>query len=142
MATGVRWATLIEDNPLTLADHVKVRSGMTVADLTQALTNTITFRVFRYANQDNLLSDTSGTEVGTVGTVTVATAVSDTLISNDLWTENGGDPDDGFNLLIDIPAARFPNPLEWYKIEITITLTSGTVFKIIWAAKTTAVAGT
>lgn len=149
MATGIRWATLLEDNPLTVVDHVKMRSGANAVDITQALLSAtpassgaaIAFRVFEYASQADLLSDTGAVEIGTSANVSVATAVFDTLQTNELWTDNGGDPNDGFNLLIDVPPARFPDPSKWYRIEITITPVTGNAFKLVWAANTTPVSG-
>lgn len=142
MATGIRYARLLEDNPLTLADHVKMRSGATSADLTQAALSggSIKYRVFEYANQADAEADSNGTEILTESTLTISAVVFDTLQSNDLWTDNGGDSDDGFNLLVDIPAARFPSAGKWYRIEIKISPPTGDPFKIVWVASTTAVA--
>jgi hypothetical protein len=137
--SGIRWAGMLEDNPLTVMDRIKGTGG---AAITQATINTITYRVFQYDNYNDLLLDQNGSEVGVQASITKADAVFDTLQTDDYWTEvEGGPPDDeGYNFRFTVPPARFPSASKFYRVEITFTPTTGDAFKIVWAVSTTAVA--
>lgn len=143
MSFGLRYAALLEDNPLTLADRIL---GNDVAAITQATINTISFRVWEYASWDDAKLDRDGSEIGTQASLDKTIVVFDTLQTDAYWESPPGSgnaiDDTGYNFRATIPPARFPSAAKWYRVEITFTPTAGDAFKIVWVASTTAVAST
>ena len=92
------------------AFSVYLRVQVNGEPVTQADLSSITWKVFPEAGGDAVAT----------GTLTVATAVYDTLQTGDEWTED----DTGYNVRHDVLATSITNPGR-YVIEYKITPTSG-----------------
>ena len=136
--SGLRWASVLEDNPLVLMDRVK---GHDAANITQASINAISFRVWRYASLADLKSGTNPTEVGTSASLTVANVVFDALqTADEAWTANGGDAA-GYNFKTTIPKARFATA-GYHAVEILFDPAAAGEedFRIAWGVRVDPVA--
>lgn len=137
----IRWAKLLEDNPLLVMDRLR---GLDNAYITQASLATVTYRVFEYASYEDCVLDRNGSEVGVQASVTIASSIFDTLQTDSYWTDDDGVAIDavGYNFRFQVPTARFPNAGKWYGIEFTFTPPIGETWKIKWGASTVAVGST
>lgn len=117
----------IEDTDVAYLARIQTIAG---ANITIAAISTITYAVF----------DLDAVGQGSVasGSVTVASAVYDTLQTGSGWTED----DDGFNFRFVIPYTAFPSPDRQYQVEFTFTPTSGNPFKSLLQVTTFGVQAT
>ena len=88
-------------------------------NITQAAISSITCKVRRYSRATGAASDT-GTP-----TVTVSSAVYDTLQTDDRWKADAT----GYNFSFAVPASAFPAEDE-YTIVFSFTPSSGSVFRL------------
>jgi hypothetical protein len=137
---GIRWACMLEDNPLTILDRVKAGANQL---LLQSMLASISYRVWQYDNREDLLLDRNSTEIGAQTAITISTSVFDILQLDDYWVDADGNPIDaiGYNFRFTVPPARFPAASKWYRVEFTFTPPlGGDPFKLVWGVSTTAVA--
>lgn len=108
-----------EDTPATFLARVE---GVAGDPITQAGLSGITYAVTDMAGD--------GSTQVTTGTVTVATAISDSLVTGDSrWTRD----ETGYNFVATLPAAAFPNGNRTYRVELKFTETSGNVFPLVFS---------
>ena len=117
-ASQTAGAPLTEDMSVTILARI---TGAAVAAVQIVDVSTITCKVF------DLSSTAPTTEIGTSPTVTVATAISDTLQtgSTTRWTKDGT----GYNFLHTIAATYFADPDHRYRVEYIMTPASGNALK-------------
>lgn len=99
----------------------RIYGTVTGTPIQQSQVNNITLKVF-----DLIASKTN--PVYTDAAVVIATAISNTLITNN---PNWEMDNIGYNFAWVIPAAAFPNPTKSCRIEFTITETDGNIIRIV-----------
>ena len=123
-----------EDSTATILARITARNGSGAATgingegnfLQIADVSTITVSVF------DVDSATPDTPIVDGATVTVATAVLDTVVtSNVIWTKDTT----GYNFLHDLPASYFPTGGNRYDVEYVVTLAGGEVFHMVFTGQ-------
>lgn len=108
----------LQDQPRALMARIEGISGAT--PITQADITGITYRVWEYASHKNLIDNTSGSEIGTVGTLTVEDVIFDTLQLDDAWTRDNPDDELGYNFRFTLPRARLPTGGKFYLVRVVV----------------------
>lgn len=130
MSATVLYGKTMEDQPWTGLWRVCALNGTgsTIAEegklILQADVSTITAKCIGLGTNQ---AATSGTEITPAPTYTVAGTISDTLLTLG-WPISKDSS--GYNLRMDFGATYFPTGNEWTEIDVTITLTGGSVIKL------------
>lgn len=116
-ATEIIKGSVWEDGGATILARVTGNAG---AAITQASLTSITCKVF---DLDGTTPDTAIT----TPTITVSTAVYDTLQTDARWTVDST----GYNFIDALAATNFPTGDHLYRVEYKFTPTSGAVFFVV-----------
>jgi hypothetical protein len=113
VTTGTVW----QGNPARLMRRVV---GINNQDLTQASVSSIAYKTFE---------DTAGDPYAVVasGSLTVATVIFDTR-QTESWTQD----ELGYNFRWDSPGALYPKGNTVYRVEVTLTPTTGDAFAMVF----------
>ena len=118
-------AVVSEGADLVFYRRLYVDSSGTLTPITQALTSTVTYKVF-----DN----PTATTPSATGSLVVATVIFDTLQTGTVWTTFADST--GYNFRAIMARSLFPDGNKRYTVEITVTLTSGYQFPVVFEIET------
>lgn len=103
-------ANVVPNTPIVLLDRIEIDGDVAViADV-----DNVTARVFQYDTREDAWNDTLGTEIGSTITSAAADCMRNTLQTDSLW---GRKDLIGYNLRIDVPAARVADGGAYYRVE-------------------------
>lgn len=121
--SNYREDTVLANTQKTLLDRIEIDGEVAL----EAAITSVKTRVFQYATYEDAVSDTDGTEMGTVITTLAADCWFDTLQRDGMWDNRDRL---GYNCRIDVPGARFPAGDRYYRIEQVIDQAVGEDFSL------------
>lgn len=132
-----------EHTPVVLMDRVYGESKQLI---NQFSIDSISYRVFEYATEEDARADVNGEEVGVAADLDPTVVIFDTLQTAAPWTSQDEEADEqgnkGYNLRFTLPAARRPTGGTWHRVEVWLTPSAGSeeAYALVWLVKTTPLA--
>ena len=111
-----------EDAPKVIMSRVV---GANAVEVTQATISSLAYWVDRYESLDEAIQDDTATSITSNSALTpVSSYIYNTLQTDNDWAADST----GYNFKMTLPAASFPTPNKWYKVEVWATPSSGEAF--------------